>query len=356
MNQAELFAYRLYQQGLLTTSAEVAAPFFNSVGIQAQNQRAAELNVALQTGIKRSKLLTFYQEHGIVRSWAQRWTIHLLTPTDLRLVVSARQKERLPKAYFLGAEAHVRAAATAIDDLLQQEGRLTRAAYTEYLQATFDWYVDRPHNFDYAVLQVLTAQGRLQMAPAVIGQDWTLLAPPTLELRDQQTATTELLRRYLHGFGPATMADFVKWSGIKVGQVRPAWQTVLPELTPVTVDQEQLWTIAPVSSGELTAITDQVAHLTVIAASFSSPMTGYRNKSWLASEQIRQRLWSKNGILRAPIIANGAVVGKWTTRINRQQITFIVESWGPFDRNQLEEDFDRIARFLQLDYAGFIKA
>ncbi|MFD1550157.1 winged helix DNA-binding domain-containing protein [Levilactobacillus fuyuanensis] len=353
MNQAELLAYRLYQQGLLTTSAELAASFFNIVGIQAQNQRAAELNVALQTGITRPQLLKFYQEQGIVRSWAQRWTIHLMTSDDLRLVVSARQNERLPKAYFLGVEEHVRAAVTAIDQLLQQAGRLTRAAYTAHLQAAFTWYAERPHNFDYAVLQVLTAQGKLQMAPTTSGQDWLLLAPATPTLLNQQVATTELIRRYLQGFGPATMADFVKWSGIKVSQVKPAWQTVLPELTPVTVGQEKFWTIAPISSGQLTAITDQLAHLTVVAAGFSSPMTGYRDKSWLVPEPIRQQLWSKNGILRAPIIANGVVVGKWTTQISQRQIAFAVESWGPFDQNQLEEGFDRVARFLELDYAGF---
>ncbi|MCT4487097.1 winged helix DNA-binding domain-containing protein [Levilactobacillus parabrevis] len=353
MNQAELFAYRLYQQGLLTTSAELAAPFFNIVGIQAQNQRAAELNVALQTGITRPELLKFYREQGIVRSWAQRWTIHLLTPADLRLVVSARQNERLPKAYFLGAEEHVRAAATAIDQLLQQTGCLTRAAYTAHLQATFTWYTERPHNFDYAVLQVLTAQGKLQMAPSMSGQDWLLLAPATPTLLEQQAATAELIRRYLHGFGPATLADFVKWSGIKVSQVRPAWQVVLPELTPVMVGQEQLWTIDPISAGQLTAITDQLAHLTVVAASFSSPMTGYLDKSWLAPEPVRQQLWSKNGILRAPIIANGVVVGKWTMQIGQRQIAFAVDGWGAFDHNQLEEGFDRVARFLELDYAGF---
>ena len=353
MNQAELFAYRLYQQGLLTTSAELATPFFNIVGIQAQNQHAAELNVALQTGITRPELLNFYEKQGIVRSWAQRWTIHLMTPADLRLVVSARQNERLPKAYFLGAEEHVRAAATAIDQLLQQTGRLTRAAYTAHLQTTFSWYAERPHNFDYAVLQVLTAQGKLQMAPSVSGQDWLLLAPTAPTLLDQQVATAELIRRYLHGFGPATMADFVKWSGIKVSQVRPAWQTVLPELTSVMVGQDQLWTIDPISVGQLTAITDQLAHLTVVAAGFSSPMTGYRDKSWLAPEPVRQQLWSKNGILRAPIIANSVVAGKWTTQISQRQIAFAVDSWGPFDQNQLEEGFDRVARFLGLDYAGF---
>ncbi|KRO04533.1 hypothetical protein IV54_GL001033 [Levilactobacillus paucivorans] len=182
MNRAELFATRLFRQGMLTTHADLETAFLRSVGFQAQNQRAAELNVALQTGVSHTALLAFYRKQGIVRSWAQRWTIQLLTPADLRVIVSARQQERLPKAYFLGVEDHVKAAATELDRLLQTVGSLNRAAATKQLQATFSWYADRPKNFDYAVLQVLTAQGRLQMLPTASTQDWQLVTPGTVRL------------------------------------------------------------------------------------------------------------------------------------------------------------------------------
>jgi len=352
MNKAELFAYRLYQQGLLTTSAELVAPFTNIVGLQAQNQREAELNVALQTGVTREQLYQFYREQGIVRTWAQRWTIHLLTPADWRLVISARQNERLPKAYFQGFESQIMTAATAVNQVLQATGQLTRQAYTELLQAAFPWYADRPRNLDYAILQVLTAQGKVQMMPTTLDKTGTLFAPHE-GLLDQQAATAELIRRYLQGFGPATIQDFVKWSGIKVTNVRPAWQQVAPEMVPVTVDGTQLWLLEEVPAGKLAAIVDQVAHLTLITAGFSSLMTGYRDKAWFAPEKVRQQLWTKNGLLRAPIMANGTVVGRWSCQVVRQQAQFQVTCWGAYDHNQLDEDFDRIARFLQVDYGGY---
>lgn len=353
MNRAELFVYRLFRQGVFTTQADLETAFLRHVGFQAQNQRAAALNVALQTGVTRSELLAFYREKGIVRSWAQRWTIHLLTPADLQLVVSARQHERLPKAYFLGAEDHVRVAAHEIDQLLRTAEPLNRAAYTDHLSAKFSWYAARPQNFDYAVLQVLTAQGRLQMLPTATHQDWQLVAPQTTELLDQSGATADLIRRYLRGFGPATLADFVKWSGIKISQVRPAWQRVIPELTPVQVGEEQLWTLDPITPATLQKLTDCYAQTTVIAASFSAAMTGYREKAWFATPAVQHQLWSKNGILRAPIMANGAVVGKWTYHLSKGQIHFNVDSWGLFDHDQLTAQFMRLAQFLEADYTGF---
>ncbi|KRL95380.1 winged helix DNA-binding domain-containing protein [Levilactobacillus hammesii] len=353
MNQAELFAYRLYQQGLLTTSAELAAPFTNIVGLQAQNQREAELNVALQTGVTREQLYQFYREQGIVRTWAQRWTIHLLTPADWRLVISARQNERLPKAYFQGFAPQVMAAVSKVAQVLQETGQLTRADYAAYLQENFDWYASRPHYLDYAILQVLTARGQVWLKPTTDEAPGTLFAPVEGHLLAQQLATEELIRRYLQGFGPATIQDFVKWSGIKITNVRPAWQQVAPEMVPVTVDGTQLWLLEEVPAGKLAAIVDQVAHLTLITAGFSSLMTGYRDKAWFAPEKVRQQLWTKNGLLRAPIMANGTVVGRWSCQVVRQQVQFQVTCWGAYDHNQLDEDFDRVARFLQVDYGGY---
>ncbi|KRO03555.1 hypothetical protein IV54_GL000144 [Levilactobacillus paucivorans] len=149
------------------------------------------------------------------------------------------------------------------------------------------------------------------------------------------------------------MADFVKWSGIKISQVRPAWQRVVPELTSVMVDTEQLWMIDPMTSAELAKVTDHVAQDTLIAASFSAAMTGYREKAWFATPAIQHQLWSKNGILRAPIVAQGAVVGKWTYQLRNGQIHFSVTSWGPFDHDQLTTQFIRVAQFLEADYMGF---
>ena len=58
---------------------------------------------------------------------------------------------------------------------------------------------------------------------------WTI-PPPKM---DQQHARVELARRYLHVFGPTTLASFADWAGVPLADARATWQSLADELTPV---------------------------------------------------------------------------------------------------------------------------
>jgi len=349
MKPAELLAYRLSQQGLLTNDAPIMRPFTQVVGIQAQNQRVAELTVALQTPAGMAELTRLYQTRQLVRAWGQRWTLHLYAAADWQLMVNARQGERLPKAYFVGQSEQVHAVADEVATVLQQRD-LSKA---DYLACVAELVPDlnRSRNFDYAVLQVLEAQGRAVMQGQP-GQSQFHLFRPNFTRVDQQVATQELIRRYLTGFGPATLADFVKWSGVKIGKARPAWRVVEPELTPVTVAGETLWVMQSVSTQRLREITAEVADRTLIAPRFSSLMTGYQQRAWLVDPALQSKMWTVNGILMAPIIANGQLVGHWNYQISGKRLRFTVTRWGDFDQAVVEKYFRRLAEFCQLTYDG----
>jgi len=349
MTPAELLAYRLFQQGVLTVDAPILQPFTQVIGIQAQNQRVAELTVALQTQASMVELTALYQTRQLVRSWGQRWTLHLYTAADWQLMINARQTERLPKAYFEGQSEQVYAVADEIAAVLQHR----ELSKTDYLACVAELVPDlkRSRNFDYAVLQVLEAQGRAVMQGQP-GQSQFHLFRPAFTRTDQQLATQDLIRRYLTGFGPATLTDFVKWSGVKIGKARPAWRVVEPELTPVTVAGKTLWLMQAVSAQRLREITAEVADRTLIAPRFSSLMTGYQQKGWLVDPKLQSKMWTVNGILMAPIIANGQLVGHWNYQISGKRMRFTVTRWGEFDQPVVERFFQRIAEFCQLTYDG----
>jgi len=347
MTPAELLAYRLFQQGVLTVDAPILQPFTQVIGIQAQNQRVAELTVALQTQASMVELTALYQTRQLVRSWGQRWTLHLYTAADWQLMINARQTERLPKAYFEGQSEQVYAVADEIAAVLQHR----ELSKTDYLACVAELVPDlkRSRNFDYAVLQVLEAQGRAVMQGQP-GQSQFHLFRPAFTRTDQQLATQDLIRRYLTGFGPATLTDFVKWSGVKIGKARPAWRVIEPELTPVTVAGEKLWLMRAVSGQQLREITAEVADRTLIAPRFSSLMTGYQQKAWLVAPELQSKMWTVNGILMAPIIANGQLVGHWNYQVSGKRMRFTVTRWGEFDQTTLTNYFVRIASFCQLTY------
>jgi hypothetical protein len=69
---------------------------------------------------------------------------------------------------------------------------------------------------------------------------WTVPDPDMNPLH----ARLELVRRYLHIFGPATESSFARWAGIRPAEVRNAFKALADELTPVHTPIGDAWILA----------------------------------------------------------------------------------------------------------------
>src|ERR1700733_646540 len=72
--------------------------------------------------------------------------------------------------------------------------------------------------------------------------------PPEMEPRD---ARNELLRRYLHVFGPSTVASFARWAGIGNTEARGAFTALEGTLAPVTTPIGDAWILSDDEGGFL---------------------------------------------------------------------------------------------------------
>src|SRR5260370_25329986 len=74
-------------------------------------------------------------------------------------------------------------------------------------------------------------------------QTFTLLEEwaPKVRVVDSDTALAELTLRYFQGHGPATLPDFVWWSGLKISDARTGLALVSAQLESVTVNDTVYW-------------------------------------------------------------------------------------------------------------------
>jgi hypothetical protein len=69
---------------------------------------------------------------------------------------------------------------------------------------------------------------------------WTVPPPPG----DPRQARLELVRRYLHIFGPATAASFARWAGVGAPEASRAFAALAKTMTPVRTPFEDAWILA----------------------------------------------------------------------------------------------------------------
>ncbi|GEP20144.1 DNA glycosylase AlkZ-like family protein [Pediococcus argentinicus] len=351
MNNEELRLNRLANHQIFNKQDSEFSVLKNSVGIQSQAQRMAEINLAIKSKqLDLSTLSKDYDQQKIVRSWSQRWTLHLLTVEDWNLIINAHSQEHLPNNYYLGEKELVLKAEKELTPYLDQQRTLSKPELVKFLSSMMTEQ-QLGTNLIYAILQTLTANGHGFFNPNSTTQQFQLVSAQNIyQPMSIESAVQQLIVEYLNGYAPASLEDFVKWTGIKVGIVRPIWKQVTSGMEHVEINGVINYAPHFLTKLELQDI-DNDAHDNVqIAARFDALMTGYIQKEWLIPTEYQSIMWSKNGILMAPVLVDGVVIGHWTYKVSGKKVNFEVITWKKISKAKqklIQDKLSEVALFLE---------
>lgn len=365
MSPKDLLLIRLHRQGLLGEQGEsanigaerragskadtVAKVLEATVGMQAQQQRQAEIGLGLRAhDLDISNIQETYASGAVVRGWAQRWTQQMMMTRDWAMVISARQGENLPNAYYLCCKDLVLELAEELERYLAKHDVVSRDEVNELLEARSGEKLEG--QLKYAVLQTLTARGEVVFDPGG-GVGKYVLRSFRENLVDREEALSELIPRYLTGFGPASVEDFAKWAGVHIGPARKIWNDLAARRAwdVVEVGGQKMYSLDPVDSTDMELLRERAADSVVLTAGFDALLTGYVDKSWLVPKQWQSMVWGTSGILQPLIIVNGQVAGIWRLQIRGSRAFVRMSSWAHFNahtKDLIVLRLRRVAEFL----------
>ncbi len=295
---SQVHAWRLAQHGLSPrfSSQDVALAVTRTAGVQAQVMSAAEL--ALCTRVEglspRDVQSALWQDRTLVKTWAMRGTLHLLSASELPLYVAARDWQHTTSwsNYFaefgLTTSAQQEAFLSALPHVLEQ-GPLTRqqladavAKHTGIAQAR-DFILSESWG---SPLKPAAYRGDLCFGPGQ-GKTATFMNPRgwigEWQLIEPQLALQDIARRYLRAYGPATSDDFRFWWGCGKTLAKTLFQS-LPLFDAYTIG-------APPRGCE-----------PLLAAAYKS------------------QVFNQQGWTFAVILVNGSIQGVWDYTIRRSHI------------------------------------
>ncbi len=130
--------------------------------------------------------------------------------------------------------------------------------------------------------------------------------PPTVAT-DQAAAMRQLVRRYLEGFGPATVPDIAEFSTIIRQPIREALATMATELVRLEgPGGEELWDVA----GGLLPPEDSHAPPRLLPM-WDSVLLAYADRSRIIPPQYRRLVAQGNGDILPALLVDGHVAGVW---------------------------------------------
>jgi hypothetical protein len=330
-------------------------------GVQAQVMSAAELALwARVADITPDDIRdALWKKRALVKTWAMRGTLHLLTADDLPLYVAAMRTRKTQfhtpayqKYHGVGA-GEAEAIMAAIPKALAGR-RLTREQLAQEVAAL----TGKPHLQEVllsgwgALLKPAASQGTLAFGPDE-GRNVTFVHPADWlkgwQELDSDEALPTILRRYIAVFAPATADDFVRWwSGINPGPVKKLLKNLGDEIEEVEVEGEKGWMLA--------ADVPQVATLPEKASvnllpNFDTYMIAaqHHRRHLLPDESLMPRVYRTGGWISPVVLVDGRVAGVWEHEQNRQQITVTVELFAPASaavKKGIEAEAKRLGVFL----------
>jgi hypothetical protein len=333
-------------------------------GVQSQVASYAELCVRVRrTNSKAGEVARALREGRLIKTWAMRGTLHLLTPEDagtfLSLIAAGRSWERPGwQTYFGVTPKQLDDLREVVRDALHGKA-LTRGELIEAVIARrgYGHLGDALRSGWGTLLKPYAWQGDLCFGPSQ-GNRVTFTTPQSASSRwagvpEPDEAVPHAIAAYLRAYGPADADAFGVWIGTgRIGKrrLRSWFESLGPRLAEVEVGGERAYILAE-DLDELQSM--KPTRALRLLPGFDQFVLGPGTGDGHVVPAHRRRAVSKQSGWIAPVaLAGGVVRGTWGLAGDRVVIAWFKEA-GAVPRTALRGEVERLsgilARELRLD-------
>lgn len=318
-------------------------------GVQAQNYRWAKWSIGLRLyGCDDEGVQRAIQDRKIVRTWMFRGTLHFVLASDLAWLSSLlapgviRGNARRYRELGFDDKSFVKSQ-QVLQNALKAQGPLTRPQIKMLFECEGVSAEGQqlPYLLQRAALDGLICQGPLcgSEPTYVLISDWV----GSQESLEPGEALGLLAARYFGSHGPATLQDFIWWSGLKAGDARQAIESAS---TVVSIETEgvQYWASSdPPTTG--------VSDIAALLPPFDEYLLGYKDRSLVLNPTHVKLVNAGGGMPKPSLMLNGEIVGIWRYKVKKRQMIVSIQPFRDFNSHELglvDRAVDQLSRFILL--------
>jgi len=312
MTNAEITTHRIFNQQIEGSKFHTPKELVGWMGaMQAQDFPMAKWAIGLRVPGSTERIVeAAYNCGDIIRTHLMRPTWHIVSADDIHwmLELSAPQIKPLlrsrDKQLELDESTYAKSNSLLEKILANGQSMNREALILEFNQIHIRTDENRlSHIMFRAELDGIVCSGPLKGNKPT----YALLADrvPGRNVFTRDEALAALADRYFKSHGPATLRDFVWWSGLPVRDARKALEMIRTGLISETIGPDTYWLPRSFSAS---CPGRSSIHL---LPSFDEFLIGYTNRRAAISTVDHQKAISINGIFRPVMLVNGQVAGLW---------------------------------------------
>lgn len=312
MKVEDILHARLHNQLISSHSAKTPAEIISGmVAIQAQDYLGAKWSIGLRfPGLKDSDIDQAITSKSIVRTWPMRGTLHFVSATDARWMLRLLTPRIISGSAGRHRQLELDEATfnKSMDLLIQaMEGgkQLMRNEVYQILENNGIPTIGQRgiHIINYLAQKQILCHGihNEKQATYTLFDEW-ITESKNIE---GEEALAELAYRYFVSHGPATINDFIWWTGLKITDAKNGLSAVADRLQSFEVNKKIYWTGTDLPDLAKT-------NSTYLLPGFDEYMLGYTDRSLALDPMFSDRIIpGNNGVFMPTIVINGKVEGTW---------------------------------------------
>jgi hypothetical protein len=353
MKTIDIALQRLTNQRLSSGDLKKPADVVGWLGaVQAQDYYAAKWALGLRMHAATDQALEKAFAAGeILRTHVMRPTWHFVTPADIRWLlnltaprVNAASRYNFRKLEL--DEAVFKRTNKAIAKALLGGRQLTREALRSAVRPAgvkTDNLLRFSHILLRAELDAVICSGARQ------GKQFTYALlderVPETKPRSRDEALADLTRRYFTSHGPATVRDFMWWSGLTARDVNSGLDMVQRHLLKEVIDGKSYWHSSSMRPGK------RLARVAYLLPAFDEYLVSHKDRSAVVKASDSNETPRSNALLGSVIVIDGLVVGSWKRSFEGKSVHITLSHFAGVskaERRLVAEAADRYGAFLGL--------
>lgn len=365
MTSFDIRRQRLHNQHLARQTYQKPDDIVRHLGaVQAQDYPGATWALGMRLlGATDAGIEQAFTDGAILRTHVMRPTWHFVAPDDIRWLLSlTASRVHVANAFIyrqfeLDHSSFALSNAT-IEDALRGGKHFTRTELASALERA---------GITAAGLRLGYIMMRAELDAIICsgprrGKQFTyaLLDERAPNARDlpHDEALAELTKRYFSSHGPATIQDFVWWSGLMVSDVKAGLEMSKSELTYEVVDGQTYW-FAPLAATSAPAV--DISQTAYLLSTFDEYGIGYKDRKELLDPSYTERAGNLPTVpFSAHIAIGGKILGAWKRTLTKREVileAFYYRRLTEAESRALADEVDRYGSFLGLPatlYAGWV--
>ena len=162
---------------------------------------------------------------------------------------------------------------------------------------------------------------------------------PERPLPPREEALALLALKYFRSHGPATLEDFVWWSGLPVGECRKGLEAIRPDLL------EERWAGLVLFRHRDARIRGFRSGTVTLLPSYDEYLIGYKSRHISVHPSHSHRAHNNRGIFWPVVLLDGKVIGNWSVPGGTPRLDIFHPDVKP-DEGPLQEQVSRYLQFL----------